>query len=176
MKIPLAPFIFLGKTGYNLYNYFYKGPKVDASLKLIDSSQKLRGASHLNPTDKPVFFGEAINVFNFTSRFNLTLKNTSKSPAYNIRLVNSKDIFSSNEDIEQLTILNPGESISIICFFHTQEVHVKSFEREIYHGIPKEKKSMPLIVAYENEARTTFYTKFIVDDMNAINNYSLKKP
>jgi hypothetical protein len=176
MKIPLGPFTALGKTGYNLYCYFFKGAKIDASLKFLGSEQRILGASPRNPTDRPVYVADAINVFDFKSRYKLTVKNTSKNTAYNVRLINSNEIFTSHEEIEPLTSLSSGESISITCWFITPSVHAKGYETKSYHGIPKEKKNKTLIIAYDNEARITFYTKFTIDETQALNEYLLKLP
>jgi hypothetical protein len=176
MNIPLGPFISLGKTGYNLFSYFFKGPKIDGALKFLDGGQTFFGPSPKNPTDSAVFYGEAINVYDFYSRFQLTLKNTSKYSAYNIRLINGREIFSQYENLEQLTSLDPGESITITCRFLTISVHCKGNETNLYHGIPESKKNKYLTIAYENEARTTFYTQFKIDENEAHNNYLLKAP
>lgn len=176
MQIPLVPFISLGKKGYNLYSYLFKGPKIDASLKFLHSGQAYLGASSQNPKDRPVYVGDAVNVYNFRSKYKLLLKNTSKYTAYNVRLINSTEIFSSHEEIEQLTSLNSGENISIICWFITPSVNAKGYETKRYHGIPEEKRNKTLLIAYDNEARKTFYTRFTINEKQAINEYMLKLP
>lgn len=175
MKLPIGIFTALGKTGYTLYSYWYKGAKIDASLTFNHSKQVPKGASELNPDDKPVYVGDAIFVFDFVSEYILTLKNASKNPAYNIRLVNHKEIFSFIEPLPALASLEPGQSVTLKCTFQTFNVHVKSgTSKDRYMRIPEKVQDRTLLISYQNEARTTFYTKFKISEDEATNEHTLK--
>jgi|GEM_PF-3337409 len=161
MSLPIGIFTALGKTGYALYSYWRKGAKIDASLTFVQSKQIPKGASSQNPADEPVFVGDAIFVFDFVSEYRLTLKNASNNPAYNIKLLNHRDIFSRVDQLPDLASLEPGASLTLRCTFQVRNVHIKSgTPKDKYMSIPESQLNKPLIISYQNEARATFYTKF----------------
>lgn len=169
-------FVSCGKLGYSLLSYFFKGPKVDASLTHVISRQIPKGVSYLNPINQRIHVGEAINQFEFEVCYELTIKNSSKHPAYNIKFINDKIIFSSNEELEQLESLQPNESKKIQCSFLTKNIHAKGQETQKYLEIPDNIIDVELVISYQNDARTTFYTKYKVNEKQANNTYSFFKP
>lgn len=177
MGVPIGLFTGMGKIGYNIYSYFYKGAKIDAALNFSGSHQRPHpGVSPKNRQDEATFFRDAIHVFDFKSDYELVLQNASGNPAYNVRLINADEIFSGHDGLMKNMILAPTASVTINCWFTSNNVHIRGSEADKYHGIPSERKNRGLIIAYDNEARVTFYTKFKIDDRNTINEYSLKKP
>jgi hypothetical protein len=176
MNIPVGPFIAMGKFGYNLYSFLFKGPKVSAALDWIHGEQKNLGASHLNPKDgEAIHFTDAIFVFEFKSHYELVLKNTSRHTAYNIQLLNKREIFSSCEEPEKLASLLPNESLRLKCWF-IHRADLKGSETADRHHIPPHLQGRKLFIVYQNEAQKDFFTQFNVDDKKTENVYLLKRP
>lgn len=166
----------MGKFGFNLYSFFFKGPKVNAALDWIHGGQTNLGASQLNPKEgTPIHFTEAIYVFEFKVHYELVLKNTSRYTANNIKLLNENEIFSSCEKPEKLASLLPNESLKLKCWF-IHQAHLRGSETNNRHHVPPQIEGKKLIITYQNEAQKDFFTEFTVDDKNVVNKYLLKNP
>ncbi len=53
MQLPIDIFALFGKVMYNLYSYFFNGPKIDLSLEFENSSREHLGASNLSKLEQP---------------------------------------------------------------------------------------------------------------------------
>jgi hypothetical protein len=171
----LVFFTFLGKFGYNLYSYIYKGPKIDLSLEIFDSSNDRLQTSYKNSPDTPTYMGDAIEVYNFTNNLELILKNTSTYTAYNIKIIEGAELFTLIQPLPQKLSLIANNEFKINCQFIERDVHLKYHELGRHFGVPEYAKNKNLVVSYQNESRNTFYTTFKINDSEAVNTYSLKK-
>ena len=147
MKIPIGSII---KFANSFYSYLFKGAKIDGSLQFYKGGQE-------NDPNRCSFM--------------LTLQNNSKNNAYNIKVLNWEDIFYSMDKINPIISLQPLHST--IVFYRFEDPTLNNFSQ---NTIPKNKIGKQLIISYSNEGRKTFYTKFIIDDNEAINEYSIKNP
>ena len=175
MKIPIGLFAVLGKFGYNLYCYIYKGPKIDLSLEVVESAVDYLGESSQNPNDRSISILEGIGVYDFTNTFKLVFKNNSANPAYNIKIIQGKELFHKILPLPQNLSLLPNEKHEIECQIVERGLHLKSSEQGKYVGGPQYAKNKDLIISYQNESRSVFYTCFKISSLEAINSYSLKQ-
>lgn len=176
MKIPIGVFITMGKVGYTLYSYFFKGPKVDLSMEIFDSSQRFLRASDRNISDKPTFIGNFVGVYDFTNNFKLVFQNTSSNPAYNIKISHGVEYFSQILPLPQNLCLQPHEKFEIDCQFLEKNIHASSHEFGRYFGIPNSIRNKDLVITYQNEARNDFYTIFKINSEVTQNEYLIKNP
>ncbi|MES2004326.1 MAG: hypothetical protein V4450_07380 [Bacteroidota bacterium] len=170
----------LKKISVNLFFYFAKGARVDGALQWNGRMRSPRG-HYPKPDAKPLPEGpnvwnrdDMMTVWELLTKAKLILKNNSKNYAYNLSLVNAKEIFSVVPNIPKLTSLAPNEELPIEVEFH-QTVHEPTGpEADAHAGIPNVLKNRTLIIQYENEAGTKFFTHSFMDFKIIYNEYRTK--
>jgi len=131
--------------------YVYKGGRIDCALEWVSEGRFGDGVSHQQPDA----------TFLHVVSAKLLLKNNSTNPAYNIKLLNAKEIFHNIDFREKLFSLMGNESKQIdVGFIQT------------LLDIPVHKLNKTLTIQYENERGTKLYTKFLVAFGDPYNQYS----
>jgi hypothetical protein len=170
----------LKKVSVNLFFYFAKGARVDAALQWNGSSRSPRG-HYPKPGATPLPEGpnvwdrdDMITVWELITKAKLILKNNSKYHAYNLLLINAKELFRFAPNIPKLASLAPNEELSLDVEFQ-QTVHESTGpEADAHAGIPKQMENRTLIIQYENEAGTRLFTHSHIDLETVYNEYRTK--
>jgi hypothetical protein len=175
MTFPVGIFAALGKAGYKMYAYFFKGPKIDAALKYQAYEKEYISVSPFNNTTDNISSNKILHRYRFTGNYILMLKNNSRNTAYRISLSNASTIFSSFDHIHQLEHLEPGQKLELkITFTHIADL--TDAESDKVPSIPWESHNKYLIIVYQNEAGNNFFTRFKISDRDSINTYNIGLP
>ena len=165
------------KVGIDLFFYFFKGARIDAALKFNGNSRSpkekvLKAGSKPIESDNVYDNNDFITKWELKSYGLLILKNNSKNYAYNVELVNAKDIFSTITPIEKLTSIAPNEKIELEVQFIQYVMEQYGHEADSHSGIPNSLHDKTLVIQYENESGTKFFTKSYIDYKKIYNIYT----
>lgn len=96
------------KIGIDLFFYYFKGARIDGALIWNGRNRLRTKIDHLVPNAKPIIENEIpiaydandiLMGFQIITKAQLELKNNSKNFAYNLHLLNAKELFSEFKDI-----------------------------------------------------------------------------
>jgi hypothetical protein len=167
------------KVGIDLFFYFLKGARIDAALKFNGNSRSPK-ERFLKPGSKPIESDNIYDSNDFVTRWELIsygqliLKNNSKNYAYNIELINAKEIFSTISPLEKLTSIAPNEKLELEVKFIQYVMEDYGHQADQHSGIPKSLHDKILVIQYENESGTKFFTKSYIDYQKIYNVYTTK--
>ena len=176
-------FKLLGDYGIKLFFFFAKGARIDAALQK-GTRIRTRTMNDFPKPDAEVIVVNGQTVYNaedilmgwrIETQGNLILKNNSKNHAYNIILLNAKEIFDEIQPLKKLTSLAPNETIEIPIKF-IQGCHADSgLVADKLPDIPKDKENKILNIQYENESGTKLLTRFFISFTQIYNEYTYSK-
>ena len=170
------------KLGIDLFYYFFKGARLDGSLQLAGTSRRplqefpRPDAIPIESTPSSVVYDHRDIMRQWEIKVNgvLTLKNNSRSFAYNVTLVNAQELFTTCENIPKLTSIAPNDKLELKVSFVQYMVTHGGNEMEILPHIPLDKENRYLLIQYENERGTHFLTKFVLSFTEIRNEYTYK--
>lgn len=175
MIFPIGLLAALGKAGYKVGAYFFKGPKIDAALEYQSCEKECISVSPFNTVTGSNPANKVLNRYRFTGNYILVLKNNSRNQAYYISMLNASEIFSSFDHIHQLEHLESGQKLELkISFSYIADMTEPASNQA--PSIPWESLNKNLVIAYQNEAGNKFYTLFKVSDREICNTYHLILP
>lgn len=174
-------FSWIKHVSIDLFRYFTKGARIDAALEFEFRHRHNAGDVGLKPGSSPIEFSpgkfgynaeDLIRKWEISTKYKLKLKNNSTATAYNVTLLNSKEIFSEIEPIPKLLSIAPNEEIKFEVEFRQLHFGYSGVDADNLPGIPAEKEHRILNIQYQNEAGTKMYTKFWVSSTDPRIEYS----
>lgn len=170
------------KLGIDLFYYFFKGARLDGALQWAGRSRRplhefpRPNATPVESTPSNVVYDYRDILRQWEIKVNgiLTLKNNSKNFAYNVILMNAKELFATCENISKLTSIAPNDKLELKVSFVQYMVAHGGNETEVLPDIPPEKENKYLLIQYENERGTHFLTKFALSFTEIRNEYTYK--
>jgi len=177
MKLPS----FLKTISVDLFRFFFKGARVDAALTRTGRLRLNAGDANIKEGALPVDIGDGRIAYNaediirrwiVKTQAKLTLKNNSSYPAYNVILLNAKEIFDTYERMPTLLSLAPNEEREFKIEFIQTHFSYSGVDADNLPAIPPEKQNMRLGIQYQNERGTKMRTDFRISFGEPSNEYS----
>jgi len=168
------------KYGIEVFFYFVKGARVDGALQWAGRSRRPL-LEYPSPEATPIEIqgnqivydaADILRQWEIIVRGTLILKNNSKNYAYNVILLNAKELFHTSGAISKLTSIAPDGKLEISVSFIQYMVARSGMETEVLPDIPADKANRYLLIQYENERGTKFLTKFLLSFTDSYNVYT----
>jgi hypothetical protein len=166
------------KVTMEVFRYFTEGARIVAAVEWNGSSRRpleniIKNGAKPRSEDGLMFYLES----DITKRWELItfgmliIKNNSRNYAYNLKLINSSEIFTTIATINKLLSIAPNEKIEIPVTFHQFVIEENGILADEHAGIPKYIKNRYLDIQYENEAGVKLLTKSCIDFDKTYNIY-----
>ena len=163
-----------------LQTFFFGRPRIDIDIISDPENlygQKSYGYSAKQRLPEPILQTEADFDLEFFWNLIVRIKNNSSKTAYNVHIEKiNLDFRDYSEKIDRLQSLKEGEIVEL-KYFSSYRANVNRYEGEKYkQPFPGHLEKIEVIVKYQNESRTTFYTKYTKNMTESKNEHLLRKP
>lgn len=163
-----------------LQTFFFGRPRIDVDI-ISDPEknygQRAFGYASVQRLPEPILQTEADFDFEFYWNLIVRIKNNSSKTAYNVRIEKINLDFADNFDkVDQLQSLKEGEKVEL-RYASKYRTIVNRHERVKFdQPFPGHLEKIEVLVNYQNESRSTFYTKYIKTFNESKNEHLLRKP
>lgn len=163
-----------------LQTFFFGRPRIDMDIVSDPHDlygQKTFGYSSIQRLPEPIPQIDADSDMEFYWNLILRIKNNSTKTAYNVRVVainlNFRDYV---EKIDCMQSLKEGEVVEL-KYSSRYRANINRHEIKKYQQpFPGQLDKIEVVVQYQNESRSTFYTKYTRLQEESINVHLLRKP
>ena len=163
-----------------LQTFFLGRPRIDVDIISDPENlygQRSFGYSSIQRLPEPILQTDADSNMEFYWNLIVRIKNNSSKTAYNVRIDKINLDFKDNSDkVDRMQSLKEGEVVEL-KYSSEFRTNVNRHEIKKYQQpFPGHLDKIEVLVRYQNESRTTFYTKYLRTQTESKNEHLFRKP
>ena len=158
---------FFGKI-WDLFAPYFSHPYVDIEIKSDGYGKRVNG---MIPSKEPVYVSEAVYNYDFHWDYVMIIKNNSSKPALNLEIKEHPKFFQITTPLDKTESLQPLGKLELKCVVRHSETMKGKDSVQVLRQFPYFTDKIQIVLSYQNERRKQFYTTFVCDKNEQINEY-----